>query len=85
MAKTVTTIVGALGPSDTFVTFASQGALKAGDSIVCENESMRALVVGTGAAIVYRGARGTAGAAHAGGTAASYGQPTDYGAGTGVA
>lgn len=85
MATTSTTLAGALRADDWFVSLASQANLKAGDSIVCEQESMRVLVVGTGNAIVYRGARGTAGKAHASGTAATYGAPTDYGVGVGVA
>jgi len=84
MATTATTLVGAIGPSDWFVTLAAMTALKAGDNIVVEQESMRVLIPGPGPAIVYRGARGTAGKAHAGGVAANFGGPSDYQPGVGV-
>ena len=86
MATTATTLAGAVSPSDWIVTLASAAALKPGDNIVCQSETMRALVVtpGGGPAIVYRGARGTNGVTHAGGTAVTYGGPSDYGPGVGV-
>jgi hypothetical protein len=86
MATTATTLSGAITASDWLITLASAAALKPGDNIVCQNESMKALVVAPGLpVIVYRGSRGTNGVTHAGGTAVTYGSPTDYGAGTGVA
>ena len=87
MATTATTLAGAIKADDWIVSLASATGLKAGDNIVCEQESMRVLVpaypVPT-AAIVYRGARGTAGKAHASAVAATYGGPDQYGVGVGV-
>jgi hypothetical protein len=87
MATTATTLAGAIKADDWYVQLASATGLKAGDSIVCEQESMRVLVPGNpvpNAAIVYRGARGTAGKPHAAAVACTYGGPTDYGVGVGV-
>lgn len=86
MATTSTTMSGAITASDWIVTLASATNLRPGDNIVCQNESMKALVVplGGGPVIVFRGSRGTAGATHAGGAAVTYGAPSDYGVGVGV-
>ena len=87
MATTATTLAGAIKADDWIVQLASATGLKAGDSIVCEQESMRVLVPAfpvPNAAIVYRGARGTAGKTHASAVACTYGGPSDYGAGVGV-
>jgi hypothetical protein len=89
MAKTTTTLAATVGPNDWAVGFGAAGAdngkIRPGDNIVVGNESMKALVVDPllGATVVYRGIRGTAlgtGAAYVAGQAASFGQPSDYGA-----
>jgi hypothetical protein len=87
MAKTSTTLAGPIGPSDWLVGIANKAALNAGDNIVVGTETMKALVVGPAGApaVVYRGARGTNGQAAAGGATLTYGPPTDWGAGVGVA
>jgi hypothetical protein len=86
MATTSTTLAGAVGASDWYVTLASSTNLKPGDNIVLEQETLRALVVTPGLpTVVFRGARGTNGKTHAGGVAATYGGPADFGPGIGVA
>jgi hypothetical protein len=85
MAKTSTTLAGAIGPSDVLVNTANNAALRPGDNIVVGTETMKALVVDTAiGALVYRGARGTAGQAAAGGATLTYGPPADWGPGIGV-
>lgn len=85
MAKTTTTLAAAIGPSDWIVNTANNAAMRPGDNIVVGTETMRALVVDPNAgAIVYRGARGTAGQAAAGGATVNYGPPTDWSVGVGV-
>jgi hypothetical protein len=89
MATTATTLAGAVSASEWLIQLASKTGLRAGDNIVltATAETMRALVVDPAAGtpiIVYRGARGTAGRAAAGGAAVTYGAPTDYGAGVGI-
>jgi hypothetical protein len=86
MATTSTTLSGTVTASDWLIAVANMANLKPGDNIVCQSETMRALVVTPGLpAIVFRGARGTNGATHASGVAVTYGQPTDFGPGVGVA
>lgn len=85
MAKTTTTLAAAIGPSDWIVNTANNAAMRPGDNIVVGTETMRALVVDPNAgAIVFRGSRGTAGQAAAGGATVNYGPPTDWGVGAGV-
>ena len=89
MAKTTTTLAGAIGASDPLVNSANNAALRPGDNIVVgtapNQESMRALVVDPAVgAIVYRGNRGTAGLAQAAGVPLVYGPPSDWSAGVGL-
>lgn len=89
MAKTATTLAGAIGTSDWIVNTANNAAMRPGDNIVVgtapNQESMKALVVDPNVgAIVYRGNRGTAALAAAAGATVSYGPPTDWGAGVGL-
>jgi hypothetical protein len=92
MAKTTTTLAGAVGASDLAVGFAAADnpKIRAGDNIVVGTESMKALIVdpALGATVVYRGNRGTAlgtGVAYNAGAAASFGPPSDWGPLVGVA
>jgi hypothetical protein len=86
MAKTSTTLAGAIGPSDWLIGVANKAALNPGDNIVVGTETMKTLIVGAAGApaVVYRGARGTNGQAAAGGAVLSYGPPTDWGVSVGV-
>lgn len=85
MAKTTTTLAGAIGPSDTQISTANNAAMRTGDNIVVGTETMRALVVDPAiGATVFRGSRGTAGQAASAGATLNYGPPTDWGAGVGV-
>lgn len=88
MAKTTTTLAGAISASDWLVGVANKAALNPGDNIVVGTETMRALYVDRAAGtpvVVFRGSRGTNGQAAAGGAALNYGPPTDWGPGIGVA
>lgn len=87
MAKTSTTLAGAISQSDWLINVTNKAALRAGDSIVVGTESMRALVVDPSAGVptvVFRGSRGTNGQAAAGGATLTYGPPSDWGVGVGV-
>ena len=85
MAKTTTTLSGAITGSDWLVNVVNKAALRPGDNIVIGTETMRALVTDTVTpAIVYRGARGTAGQAAADGATVNYGPPSDWSVGVGV-
>jgi hypothetical protein len=89
MAQTTTTLAGAIGPGDSLITIADKAvAMRPGDNITVGTESMKAIVVDAGSGkpvVVYRGARGTNGQPAAGGATLKYGQPSDFGAGVGVA
>lgn len=86
MAKTSTTLSGAIAAGDSLVNVASKAAMRAGDNIVIGTETMKVLVADpVNPAVVYRGHRGTNGQAAAAGATVNYGPPSDWGPGVGVA